>query len=198
MSVFPTTVALADMTITSLEPTQVSTTHSLKRQVRSRGGQRWAIRGNYAPLDRTQAAELYAFGVAQRGQFGTFTIVPPAISTPLGSANGTPLVTGNHSAGETAIDVDGWTANQSSALKPGDYIKFTHDKVYLVTNTVASNYAGVSIVNIHPALTTALANNDAVTVHNVPFTVAFASDQRDLSAVAAGTFGYEISLVEVV
>jgi len=198
MAIFPTTVALADMTITSMEPTQVSITHSLKRQVRSRGGQRWAIKGSYAPLDRTQAAELYAFGVAQRGQYQTFTIVPPTVSAPLGSANGTPLVDGVHSAGATSISVDGWSASQTAALKPGDYIKFTHDKVYMVTSTVASNSAGDSTVDIHPALTTALANNDAVTVHNVPFTVAFASDQRDLSAVAMGTFGYEISLVEVV
>ncbi len=113
MAIFPTTVALADMTITSMEPTQVSITHSLKRQVRSRGGQRWAIKGSYAPLDREQAAELYAFGVAQRGQYQTFTIVPPTVSAPLGSANGTPLVDGVHSAGATSISVDGWSASRA-------------------------------------------------------------------------------------
>jgi hypothetical protein len=196
---FPTTVALADMTITSLEPTQVSVTHSLKRQVRRRGGQRWGLRGSYAPLTRAQAAELFAFSVKQRGQFETFTIVPPTVSTPMGVATGTPLINGAHVAGDTTIATDGWTNSTADILKAGDYIKFAgHDKVYMVTaDAISSSSGGAVTVSIHPALMSALANNEGITVSNVPFTVAFASDQQDVSEAASGTFGFSISLVEV-
>jgi len=196
---YPTTVALADMTITSLEPTQVSVSHSLKRQVRTRGGQRWAIRGSYAPLTRVQAAELFAFSVKQKGQFETFTIVPPTVSTPMGVATGTPLVNGAHVAGDTTIATDGWTTSTTDILKAGDFLKFAgHDKVYMLTADATSSGGGAVTVSIHPALMSALANNEGITVSSVPFTVAFASDQQDVSEAASGTFGFSISLVEVV
>jgi hypothetical protein len=194
---FPTTVALADMTITSVEPTAVSATHSLKRQVRRRGAQRWALRGSYAPLTRAQAAELFAFSVGQKGQFETFTIVPPTVSTPMGVATGTPLVNGAHVAGDTTIAVNGWTSSTTGILKAGDYIKFGHDKVYMLIADASSDGAGAATLSIHPALMTALGDNETVTVSNVPFTVAFAGDQQDVSEAASGTFGFSISLVEV-
>jgi hypothetical protein len=190
-------VALASMTITSLEPTSVSSTHSLKRQVRSRGGQRWGLRGSYAPLTRAHAAELFAFSVKQKGQFETFTIVPPTVSTPMGVATGSPLVVGAHVAGVTAISTDGWTNSTADIMKVGDYIKFGHDKVYMVVADSTSDAGGTTTLTIHPALMSALANDESITVSSVPFTVAFASDQQDVSEAASGTFGFSISLVEV-
>ena len=194
---FPTTVALASMTITSVEPTSVSSSHSLKRQVRSRGGQRWGLRGSYAPLTRGQAAELFAFSVKQKGQFETFSIVPPTVSTPMGVATGTPLVKRAHAAGDTTITTNGWTVSTTEIMKAGDYIKFGHDKVYMVVADSTSDAAGATTLTIHPALMSALANYETITVSMVPFTVAFASDQQDVSAAASGTFGFSISLVEV-
>jgi len=194
---FPTTVALASMTITSVEPTSVSATHSLKRQVRSRGGQRWGLRGSYAPLTRAQAAELFAFSVKQKGQFETFTIVPPTVETPMGVATGTPLVDGVHAAGDTTIVTNGWTTSTTDIMKVGDYLKFGHDKVYMVVSNATSSSTGATTLTIHPALMTALANDEVITVSSVPFTVAFASDQQDISEAASGTFGFSISLVEV-
>ena len=194
---FPTTVALASMTITSVEPTSVSATHSLKRQVRSRGGQRWGLRGSYAPLTRAEAAELFAFSVKQKGQFETFTIVPPTVSTPMGVATGTPQAYGAHVAGDTTITTDGWTISTTGIMKAGDYIKFGHDKVYMVVADAVSNTGGVATLTIHPALMSALVDHESATVSNVPFTVAFASDQQDVSEAASGTFGFSISLVEV-
>ena len=44
---YPTTLEASRITITSISPTLVSLTHSLKRQVRRRGGQRWIIDVQY-------------------------------------------------------------------------------------------------------------------------------------------------------
>lgn len=195
--VFPTTVALASMTITSVEPTLVSATHSLKRQVRSRGGQRWGLRGSYAPLTRAQAAELFAFSVKQGGQFETFTIIPPTVSTPMGAATGSPMVNGAHAAGDSTIVTNGWTSSITDIMKVGDYLKFAHDKVYMVVADSTSGSTGAATLTIHPALMAALSNDEPIIVENVPFTVAFASDQQDVSEAASGTFGFSVSLVEV-
>ncbi|MDY7002151.1 MAG: hypothetical protein SVS15_10280, partial [Thermodesulfobacteriota bacterium] len=130
---FPTSPALAGLKITSNTPTFVSTAHSLKRQVRSRGGHRWLIEGEYPPMTRDEFAPVYAFAVAQRGQYETFTFVLPGLKTPQGSIPGTPVVDGADQTGRS-IDTKGWTASQSGILKAGDYIKFNgHAKVYMVT-----------------------------------------------------------------
>jgi hypothetical protein len=72
---YPTTPVPKSITITGISPALVSVTHSLRRQVRSRGGQRWKIEADYAPLTRAAFAPLFAFANAQRGQYETFTYV---------------------------------------------------------------------------------------------------------------------------
>ena len=46
---FPTSPAANSVTIKSIEPTLVSITQNLKRQVRRRGGQRWQLDIEFPP-----------------------------------------------------------------------------------------------------------------------------------------------------
>jgi len=185
------------MKITSLTPTLVSTAHSLKRQVRSRGGQRWLIEGAYPVMTRSEFAPIYAFSVAQRGQYETFTFVLPGLDTPQGGIPGTPLVDGADQTGRS-IDTKGWTADQSNVLKAGDFIKFAgHNKVYMVTADAGSDASGLSTLTIEPALVSSPADEAALTVDDIPFTVAFAQDVVETSIRPALLFSYEVSFVEV-
>ena len=49
---FPTSPAASSVNIMSIEPTLVSVTQNLKRQVRRRGGQRWLIEVQFPPMTR--------------------------------------------------------------------------------------------------------------------------------------------------
>jgi len=200
----PTTKNPTKIKISSYYPSFVSISHSLKRQSRSRGGQRWLIEYEYPHLSRAQFSELYAFLIKQRGRFDSFTLSPPTVATPQGSIPGTPLVMGASQTGRSII-TDGWGINQTAVLKAGDFIKFAnHAKVYMVVNNGAvysydsnATGTGVATIYIEPALMTSPADNSAVTVSSVPFTVALADDNLETDVSLPEYYSLKLSFVEV-
>jgi hypothetical protein len=185
------------VTLRSMQPTRVSSAHSLKRQARTRGAQRWGMRFSWTVLNRATLAALHAFLFAQRGQADTFTTTLPGHTTPQGTWLGSPVVNG---AGQTGrvVALRGLTASQAAAAKAGDFLKFAgHTKVYMVTADAASDGSGLASVSIEPALIATLADGEALTTSNVPFTVALASDSLDSSLSPGGFYSLDIDLVEV-
>ena len=106
---FPTSPAASSVSVTSLEPTLVSVTQNLKRQVRRRGGQRWLLEVEFPPMTRAEFAPIYAFAMKQQGQFETFTFIPPVISTSQGDTTESPVVDGAVSIGASSATIDGLT-----------------------------------------------------------------------------------------
>ena len=198
---FPTSPGFADIKIVSWQPTLVSLSHSLQRQVRSRGGaQRWAIEATYPPnLRRAELAPIFAFAVAQRGQYGKFTLqLPDLWANARGAATGTPVVYGAGQTGRTVLTA-GWTPNTTAILLLGDLIKFAgHDKVYMVTASTSSDASGRAYVAIEPALLSSPANNAAVSVSNISFVVSFSSDVQEVFIRGANRHEYKVSFVEIV
>jgi len=186
---FPTSPTASSIKITGISPTLTSVTHSLKRQARSRGGQRWLIEAGYPAMTRSEFAPLWAFVNAQQGQYNTFTYKPPIYKDTSGTATGTLLVNGGDSAGDSNITCDGLTGT----LKAGDFVKFAgHDKVYTLTADATTSLA------IEPPLMSAVADNETVTYNDVPFTMAFQDDKQELSMGVDQLVGFSIKLVEVV
>lgn len=195
---FPSSPAASDIQVQSIEPTLVSTTISLKRQVRSRGGQRWMLNVSFPPMTRAEFAPIYAFSVKQKGQYETFTYVPPTISTTRGSSGETPVVNGAISAGAVTASVDGLTASTSNILRAGDFIKFSdHTKIYMVTDDMSSDGSGEATLNFHPAATEAIPDDATITIASVPFTVSFQDDVREFGTNITNLYSYEINLIEV-
>ena len=135
---FPISPKANSIKITSISPTLTSLTHSLKRQVRRRGGQRWLLDVGFALMTREQFAPIWSFSVAQQGQFKTFQYVPYPYNSTSGDATGYLVTTSALGAGSSTIPINGF----SGSLKKGDFIKFAgHTKVYMVIDTVTSfNY----------------------------------------------------------
>jgi len=188
---FPTTPKPNSLSIRSITPTFTSVTQSLKRQVRQRGGQRWLLSATYPPMNRGEFAPIWAFSQLQKGQFNTFTFIPPVYSNTSGTATGTLLVnkSGGYAVGTTTVVSDGLTGT----LKAGDFIKFAgHDKVYSLTAD-----SGTSLV-IEPPLLSAVADNEGITYNSVPFTVAFTSDVQQMQVAVNGFVSYSVDLVEVI
>jgi hypothetical protein len=193
---FPGTPALEGIKMKSVTPTMVSFSHNLRRQARSLGSQLWYIEGNLPPMYRSEAAPIYAFLMAQRGQYETFNIVLPGLGSSRGVATGTPLVKGASQTGRSVL-TDGWTATQTNIVRAGDFIKFAgHNKVYMITADTNSNGFGEATITVEPALVASPADNAVVTVNNVPFTVANVDDGLDISLDAI-MYGLKLSFVEV-
>ena len=150
---------------------------SFRRQVQ---GQRFSFTLSYPLLTRADFAPIMAFMVKQRSRKENFTVTLPTTLDSQGNETGTLLVNGSHSAGDTTINIDAFAADGAGRLKAGDFIKFAHDKVYMVVSDVTSS-SNSATVTIEPPLREALADNSSVTYDSVPFKVYLTSDVQEFS-----------------
>ena len=195
---FPTSPSASSVNIKSIEPTLVSVTQNLKRQVRRRGGQRWLLEVEFPPMTRSEFAPIYAFAMKQQGQFETFTYVPPVISTSQGDTTENPVVDGALAVGVSSAIIDGLTASETDIIKAGDFFKFSgHSKIYMATADMDADGTGHGTLNFAPNLLNAVANDETITFASVPFTVAFADDVTQFNTDVSALYGFSMSLVEV-
>lgn len=194
---YPSTPEYTTATLTSVHRNFVSVTQSGARQVRTSPGHFWAIKVQYPKLVQDDFMDLWAFAIKQKGQFESFQFVPLELATPRGALGGTPLVNGASQTGSNLV-IDGCSPNIIGWMKAGDVFKVAgHTKVYMVTEDVNTDGGGNATLGIQPDLMESPANNEALTVTSVPFTVAFRSDSQ-LYNIEPGTFyGFAIDLIEV-
>ena len=188
--------------IKSIQTTIISKSDSGKRLARQIDGQRWGFTASIITSTRSSVyGELMAFIIKQRSGKETFTIIPPEIEDARGNETGTILVDGVHAVGDTTIALDGFAGDGAGRFLAGDFISFnSHSKVYMIVADVTSS-SNAATVTIEPPLTTALANNGAVTYDNVPFTVYLTSDLQEFGTAGADVNGnllykYEMDVEE--
>ena len=108
-------------------------------------------------------------------------------------------VVGAHTSGDASIVLDGFTANQTGALKAGDLIKFAnHSKVYMVQSDIDSDGGGALAVLISPNLVASLTGNEAVTVNKPSFTVYLENNEIMYSTDASGFYSISFDVREVI
>ena len=174
--------------IRSEQKTLVSKTHSGKTFRRQIDGQRWLFTVQYPNIKRSDFAAVQAFIVKQRGSKEDFTITFPSYLNAQGNETGTVLVNGVHAVGDTTIAMDAFAADGAGRFKAGDFIKFSHSKVYMVVEDVTSS-SNAATVTIEPPLTTALSDNETVTYDSVPFTVFLKNDIQEFPSNAIASDG---------
>jgi len=174
------------MGIQSIQPTLISKSISGKKLSRTIDAQRWAFTISVITSTRATAyGELMAFIVKQRSGKENFTVVPPEIEDARGNISGTVLVNGVHAVGDTTIAVDAMTGS----LKAGDFLKFAHDKIYMVVADVTADGSNEATITIEPPLTTALADDSSVTYDDVAFTVHLTNDVQEFGIVGVDKDG---------
>jgi hypothetical protein len=159
-------------------------------QVRSLGGQRWAFTARYNRMTRQEFQPVFAFVTSQQGRLGSFGIVPPVIGSTSGDATGTARVNGTTPAGETSVPVDGFTGS----IKAGDFVKFNHGKVYMVTE----DRSGPGNISIEPALVTDVADDEQMVYNDVTFTMRLDNDVQEYDLNASEQYEYQVDMVEVI
>ena len=162
------------------QKTLLSETDSGKTFRRQVQGQRFSFTVSYPPMTRSDFAPVMAFIMKQRNRKENFTVTFPSYLDAQGNETGTLLVNGSHTATDTTIAIDGFAGDGAGRLKAGDFIKFAHDKVYMVVEDATSS-SNASTVTIEPPLREALADNSSVTYDSVPFKVYLTSDVQEFS-----------------
>ena len=196
---FPTSPNFRSLNFKDNRPTLVNQTLSGKKQVRQIGSQYFSFTVQMPPLQQEKAQEVFAFLQKQKGSFEDFTIVAPLDNLGAGKAETDIQVVGAHTSGDATIALDGFTANQTGALKAGDLVKFAgHSKVYMVQNNIDADGSGALTLQISPNLITTLADNEAVTVNKPSFTVYLESDEIMYSTDASGFYSISFDVREVI
>ena len=167
--------------VKSNQKTLFSETDSGKTFRRQIQGQHFSFTIQYQPMTRADFAPIQAFIMKQRSRKENFTVTFPSYLNALGNETGTLLVNGSHSVADTTIAIDGFAGDGADRLKAGDFIKFAHDKVYMVVEDVTSS-SNSATVTIEPPLREALANNSSVRYDSVPFTVHLTSDVQEFNS----------------
>ena len=196
---FPTSPNFRSLNFKDNRPTLVNQTLSGKKQVRQIGSQYFSFTVQMPPLQREKAQEVFAFLQKQKGSFENFTIVAPLDNLGAGKAETDIQVVGAHTSGDASIALDGFTANQTGALKAGDLIKFAnHSKVYMVQSDIDSDGGGALTLLISPNLVASLSDNEAVTVNKPSFTVYLESDEIIRSETIGGFSSISFDVREVI
>lgn len=191
----PTSPAFSSLQVSSVHPTFVTNAISGRRQTRQIAGHRWGITAKYPPLTRAEFAPIFAFLVKQRGAFESFTVQPPTLKDSQGSGAGTPLVNGASQTGRSVV-TDGWSAG-ATILKAGDFVSFAgHSKIYMLTADATSDGGGNVTLAIEPGLIESPAENAAITVADVAFTVALKNEVQEFSLGTSGLYSFELDLEE--
>jgi hypothetical protein len=173
-------------------------------------------------MSREVKQELFAFVMKQKGRYGTFQVVLPDRAIPLGVATGTPRVNSAVAAGQDTVLIDGFTAGVTGIMKADDLLKFAgHTKVYSFIEDVNSGEdanitledgsgillletgdnillesSGQVTATVKPELVEAVANNELVTVIDVPFTVAMENPVQSYSVSSPVEYDAEFDMVE--
>ena len=184
----------------SNQKTLLSETDSGKTFSSQVQGQRFSFTVSYPPMTRSDFAPLMAFIMKQRNRKENFTVTFPSYFNAQGNETGTLLVNGSHSATDTTIALDGFAGDGAGRLKAGDFIKFAHDKVYMVVEDATSS-SNASTVTIEPPLREALTDNSSVTYDSVPFNVHLTSDIQEFATGQNDKdgnllFTYEFDVIE--
>jgi len=150
---------------------------------------------SFPPLTALEFSEIDGF-LCDKSMFKSFEITLPD-REPLGVATGTPLVNGALAKGISSIVTDGWTISQTGILKAGDILTFAgHTHVYTCTADTNSDGSGNATLTISPPLKQAIANNEAITVNSVKYTVRCTKPHKT-RATPPVIYDFNFNVVEV-
>jgi hypothetical protein len=156
--------------------------------------QRWGLELSSIPLTRSQFQSIFSFLTQQKAQTETFTIIPPQISNPQGTAAGGPMaVLQNYAIGIGTIKANGATGT----LKRGDFIKFSnHSKIYQIISDVDMDASSEDTINFYPNLLSAITTSTTIQFSSIPFTVSLITDANDYDLDREGYYRYNLNLIE--
>ena len=163
----------------SLQPNTASFQSPMNRSIQTSElpGARWFAIFGWNNLTDADARIIKAWLNKLSGMSGRFYLGDMSHKTPAGSASGTPLVKGAGQSGRTLI-TDGWTADQTALLLPGDYIGIGM-QLCVVTATATSDSGGNATITFEPPLRSAPADNQSVVVSSPTCTMMLADDKQD-------------------
>lgn len=204
------------ITMTSVTPGQTSLSVSGRRQTKQYATQYWTFECQYRSLARSEASKVMAFIAKQRNNLLDFDVEFPEFSDTQGTVtamlasqgvSATLTVATSASIGATSVSVgSAWLSSRftsagvsaSAGLRAGDFITFSnHTKIYQLTEDVGFDSNGDGVLQLFPALTTAVTQNSTtVNYNNVLFRVFLAESNQTYEYGLGDTSNINLRLQE--
>ncbi len=198
----PTNIGIANIIFSADNATAISQSpFTFAQQVVKHQGERWRASISLPPMKRVDAENWIAFLLSLRGQYGTFLLGDPNGTAPQGSAAttaGTPLVMGGSQTGQD-LTIDGLPVSVTGYLLAGDYIQLGSNgtsKLYTVITQVNTNGSGVATLTLWPSITTAPADNAAITLTNTKSNFRLAANTASWEINNISSYGITFDCVE--
>tara|TARA_Y100001937_G_scaffold6474_1_gene8425 strand:+ start:1322 stop:1927 length:606 start_codon:yes stop_codon:yes gene_type:complete len=196
---FPTSPGFSALNFQNVRPTLVNQSLSGRRAVRQIGSQYFMFTVSMPPMNQDDAMNIFAFLQKQKGSFESFQIKIPLQNRGADKSSTAVKVVGSHSATDSTISLDGFSASTTGVLKAGDLIKFAgHTKVYMVQSDIDSDGSGAATVLIEPGIVTTLADNEVVTMNQPDITVYLTSEDIMYSVDRNSVFSISFDVREVI
>ena len=196
---FPTSPGFSALNFQNVRPTLVNQSLSGRRAVRQIGSQYFMFTVSMPPMNQDDAMNIFAFLQKQKGSFESFQIKIPLQNRGADKSSTAVKVVGSHSATDSTISLDGFSASTTGVLKAGDLIKFAgHTKVYMVQSDIDSDGSGAATVLIEPGIVTTLADNEVVTMNQPDITVYLTSEDIMYSVDRNSIFSISFDVREVI
>lgn len=170
-----------------------------KQQVFAHQGQRWSAELALVPKTTTAAAAWLAFLVSLDGRAGSFLFGDP-LTVLQGSAAGTPLVKGAHSAGVVELAIDGLTPSATGVFKAGDRLQIgtgSSARLYMNLQDVDADGAGEATLDLRPRLRLDVADNASLVTASPQGLFRLATNRIDWSLEELLVSGVTVPIVEV-
>lgn len=169
---FPIDIPLQEYssaTVTEVNITSfVQSPYTGRAKVQEFAGDYWRLQLNYRNLNRELAQDVLAFISSLRSQVGTFKMVYPGYSVPLGAAStipSSPLVDGAAQEGFRQINIKSAPPNTEAWLKAGDIIQLgpaNQAHFHRVLTDIETDSFGRATIDIWPAVREGVLDNDAI------------------------------------
>lgn len=196
MALYPVTPKFATVKLRSVQQSFRDRSQSGRGYARKTTGHQWFFTATYQDLSREQMAEVFAFAMSQEGVYGSFTVIPPDLATPRGTALGSPVVDLAGQTGST-LNIKGATADQAAFFKKMDIFSLAGDaKVYMMTENASTDGSGNTTLTFKPPLEISPPDNAVVTVTDVAFTMSYASPMREYGVKPPVLYDFDVDFAE--
>ena len=193
---YPTSPGFRDIVIKMNDPSITFRAQNGRRISRKVSGHLWSGTLTYPPMTKASFVPIRGFLAKLRGQYNTFTIIPPNLANPLGTQIADTTVATGQAIGATSVPISG--ATSGNTFRAGDVLKFSnHDKVYMVTDDATASVGGTATINFVPPLLTAITTSHTVKHKDVPFTMALTNALQEMQTSVADIYTYELTCEEV-
>lgn len=199
---FPTTVKPSFIRVEIEQPTLTSTTNALTTQRRSLGAHRIGLEYTYGPMSADEVQPFIAFFSAMRGSAKAFQLnAPKELINDLEhiTDDATHTSTGSYSKGAREVIVNNFGANLATAMKGGNFIKFSnHNKTYVVSADGGSDASGNCRIRFEPGLVENITSSTTLNTfdEDIPLHVIFANDTINFDVNSALVYGFKVSFKE--